>query len=200
MHNDRQVVRREVPEHAAIGRGARRIGPLGCDAHDLAQVAAGHQLGEPPHDRVIDVHVPDHQRLTACRRKDREVLGRRQARRQRLFDQDVLAREQGPAGELEVSGRRRGHDDDLDVGSVEHAIQGGRRLDAGTGGGHGCRPRLRADAHGTQRRTIDGVERTREIRTPMSVPDQGNSQLCHELLLERRRSGRLGARATVRPS
>ncbi len=74
---DRQVVRREIPEHVDVALHQPQVDPHGVDVVDLPQRAAAHEVADAPDHRRVAVGVVAHEDplVGLGRRDDRPALG-----------------------------------------------------------------------------------------------------------------------------
>ena len=128
---DREVVRREVADHA-VGLVLAEVHPRRGDEVDLAELVLLDQLADLVDGRAVEERVARHQHEPALLGQLDEldrVVGRRG---QRLLDQHVLAGLQRALGDRIVRAGRSGDDHRVDVVAREHVVEVARDGHAGS--------------------------------------------------------------------
>ena len=90
--HDRQVVRREVPEHVDVGLDEPEVDADAVDEEDVAEEAVRDQLADLQDGRRVAVGVVGHQHEAALPRRLDHLDALRRDVGERLLDDDVLAR------------------------------------------------------------------------------------------------------------
>ena len=171
MRENRKIVRRKVPKDVDVMLEESEVHSDGIEVVRITQFADADEFLDLPHRPAKEKRVVHHERQPLALGQLDQFLRLRRRRRERLFDEDVLAVLERPFGEL-VVGRHRRHDRHrVDVRRGRDVIRIVARAHAGMATPHlGHRFRvLVADGHhfatGLTREVAD------DVGTPVSVTD-----------------------------
>ena len=122
---DRQIVRREVPEHVDVGLEEAQVDAHRVVVAELAKFAGSQGLADTLNRAGEEIGMIDHQDHALAFGQVHQFFRFRDRRAHRLLDQDVLAGEDRLAGKIEMCGDRRGDEHSLDLAIADHVHCGG---------------------------------------------------------------------------
>jgi hypothetical protein len=178
MIDDRQVVRRQVPNDIHVVLEDAEVDAHRVDEQDVADFAFVDEVGHFPYRRAVDEHVIDEQQTAdLCGHCD-QLFGLGDRGRQRFLDEHMLAAVEGGFRQGEMSPDRGGDDDgvDLVVGEDILDVRGG-----GCGGilvadcSEAIRPGITKPG---QMRVRARVQVADQVWSPISQPDYSNGNHC----------------------
>jgi hypothetical protein len=166
VEDDREVVDAERPERVLVLADLAEVLAVAVDAQDLPELASDDELLQHRDRGVVEQQVRGHQHEVALDGERAELLHLVGPHRRRLLDEDVLAREQRPLGELVVRGNGSGDDDRVEVWVAQELVEVGGRPDVRVPGRHALPQRGVEVAEPTEVGQL--VEVAREVRAPVA--------------------------------
>ena len=169
-------MRSQIPGDVDVLLEKTEIEALGVDVADFANVAGVDDLGNLQDGLGIDEGVPYHQRKAALVGQFDQFLAFRGRGSHRLFDQHMLAGEQGGFGEGKVEADGRGHHDGIDLRILEQLVGVIHRFHSGVEGQHVTAAGFLPVAHGLQPAVGETVEIADQVGTPITAADHAHGQ------------------------
>ena len=171
---DREIVRREVPEHVHVGLEKAQVDPQRVVVRDLAERAASGELAQLLHRAREQERVVDEQRDLLPRGERDQLLALGGARAHRLLDQYVLAALDRAPRQREVRRHRRRDQHRGDVGAVDGRLGLGFARRAGRHAPRLFEPRRIALGDRLHLEAARRDEIAQQVRPPVAEADQSS--------------------------
>ena len=116
----RDIMRREAPKNVFFGANLANVQTVGVHVLHASNITAGDQLFQLEDGRMVLQNVPDHQDPALTSSQVDEVCPIGSLQCQWLFNEDILAGQQGTPSHLEVRCRWSGQHNCVDTAQLKH--------------------------------------------------------------------------------
>jgi hypothetical protein len=101
--DDGDIMRPQAPEHVLFAPDRSQVHSDGLNPQDTADGAGRDEVLEPGNGRMVSENMADHEPSVQAPCQGGQFLGMVEFERERLFDKDMLAGQQGALGEVAMS-------------------------------------------------------------------------------------------------
>ena len=169
--HDGDVVRRQVPDDVDVLLEQPQVDAGRVVIDDVPEFALADQFLDLAHRPGVNEGVVDEQHLLFLLGQLDQLLGLLDRFGHRLFQPQVPAALDGPLGQLEVGGDRRGDGDGVHVGVGEKIVDVVKAVDLGVELARGFQAVAGKVADGGELEVVVEVEVAGQVRAPVAVSD-----------------------------